>query len=154
MNHEDWGVRVPGASRSSALSARCWVRRTGRAAATAGLALLAVALGPGAPPAQDLPSTCDSRYTSLRDPFLHFTAYEDKDGAIRGRLKNVHEDETARQVAIRFTFSLNPQGGGYQGSYCLVLGDLPPGGERDFTFVRPEPVRTVLHVKSDPHGLW
>ena len=147
-------MRVPGACQSSALVARCRVGRTAKAAAVAGLALLAVALGPGAPPAQDLPPTCDFRYTSLRDPFLHFTAWEDKDGVIRGRLKNIHEDETARQVAIRFTFSLNPQGGGYQGSYCLVVGDIPPGGERTFTFVRPEPVRTVLYVRSDPHGLW
>jgi hypothetical protein len=118
------------------------------------LALLALVFAARAAPAQGVPPTCDLRYTSLRDPFLHFTAYEDREGAIRGRLKNTHEVETARQVAIRFTFSLNPQGGGYQGSYCIVLGDIPPGAEKDFTFVRPDPVRDVQHVRPDPHGLW
>jgi len=125
-----------------------------RRAAVAGLAVLAVALPPGSPVAQDVPPTCDFRTTSLRDPYLHFTAWEDKDGVIRGRLKNTHENETARQVAIRFTFALNPKGGGYQGSDCLVLGDIPPGGERAFEFVRPAPVRDVLHVLKDPHALW
>ncbi|HYB71871.1 MAG TPA: hypothetical protein VED18_00755 [Candidatus Sulfotelmatobacter sp.] len=83
----------------------------------------------------------------------YFTAYEDQDGAIRGRLKNTHEVATARQVAIRFTFSLNPQGRGYQGSYCIVLGDIPPGAEKDFVFPRPGRVRDVQHVRPDPHGL-
>jgi hypothetical protein len=113
-----------------------------------------VAFGPPAPPAQDLPLTCNFSYASLRDPLLHFTAWEDKAGVIRGRLKNTHAFETARQVAIRFTFALNPQGGGYQGSYCLVLGDIPPGGETDFVFVRPDQVLDVQHVRPDPHGLW
>ena len=128
------------------------VRRA--AGAAAGLALLVVTFAPGAPAAQDVPTTCDFRYTSARDLYLHFTAYEDRDGAIRGRLKNTHESETARQVAIRFTFSLNPQGGGYQGSYCIVLGDIPPGAEKDFVFLRPDPVLDVRHVRQDPHGLW
>ena len=83
----------------------------------------------------------------------YFTAYEDQDGAIRGRLKNTHEVATARQVAIRFTFSLNPQGRGYRGSYCIVLGDIPPGAEKDFVFLRPGRVRDVQHVRPDPHGL-
>ena len=121
--------------------------------ATAGLALLAGVFRPAALPAQDLPPTCNFNYTSLRDPLLHFTAWEDKDGVIRGRLKNTHESETARQVAIRFTFSLNPQGGGYQGRYCIVIGDIPPGGETVFVFIRPEPVRDVQHVLKDPHAL-
>lgn len=120
----------------------------------AGLALLAGLLRPAPLPAQAPPPTCDFSYTSLRDLLLHFTAWEDQDGVIRGRLKNTHEFETARQVAIRFTFSLNPQGGGYQGRYCIVLGDLPPGGEKAFVFVRPEPVRDVQHVLKDPHALW
>ncbi len=120
----------------------------------AGLALLAAALWPEPVPAQGLPPTCDFNYTSLRDPLLHFTAWEDRDGVIRGRLKNTHEFETARQVAIRFTFSLNPHGGGYQGSSCIVLGDIPPGGEKTFVFVRPDPVRDVQHVQKDPHALW
>ncbi len=107
-----------------------------------------------APPAQELPPTCNFNYASLRDPLLHFTAWEDKGGVIRGRLKNTHPFETARQVAIRFTFSLNPQGGGYQGSYCIALGDLPPGGESAFVFVRPDPVLDVPTVKPDPHALW
>ncbi len=120
----------------------------------AGLALLAGGFHPEGLPAQELPSTCNFNYTSLRDRLLHFTAWEDKGGVIQGRLKNTHEFETARQVAIRFTFSLNPQGGGYQGSYCILLGDLPPGGEAAFVFVRPDPVRDVLHVLKDPHALW
>ena len=101
-----------------------------------------------------MPPTCNFSYASLRDPLLHFTAWEDQGGVIRGRLQNTHEFETARQVAIRFTFSLNPRGGGYQGSYCIVLGDIPPGGEKGFVFVRPEPVRDVQHVLKDPHALW
>ncbi len=122
--------------------------------AAAGLIFLAAVSPLASLGAQDVAPSCDFRLTSLRDLYLHFTAWEDKDGVIRGRLKNTHEDATARQAAIRFTFTLNPQGGGYQGSYCLLLGDIPPGGEKSFVFVRPEPVRDVLYVKADPHGLW
>ncbi len=119
-----------------------------------GLALLAFAALASSPFAQELPATCDFTRTSVRDPFLHFTAWEDRDGVIRGRLKNTHEFETARETAIRLTFSLNPRGGGYQGSFCILVGDIPPGGETTFEFIRPEAVRETLHVQKDPHALW
>lgn len=116
-------------------------------------ALMALAAG-SFPAAQEIPATCGSIPVSTRDHYLHFTAWEDKDQVIRGRLKNTHPFEMARAAAIRFTFSLNPAGGGYQGTYCIVLGDIAPGAEASFEFVRPPAVATVSHVKQEPRALW
>jgi len=119
-----------------------------------GLSVIVLVLLVGGAGGAEVPATCSPLGASPRDPFLHFTAWEDRDRVIRGRLKNTHPFETARAAAIRLTFSLNSAGGGFQGSYCIVLGDIAPGDEVPFRFVRPPDVATAPHVKQNPRALW
>ena len=121
-----------------------------------GFVLVVVAVGWAAPARAQPPpaAACNFLYASLRDLYLHFTAWDDKDGVIEGRLKNTHPFETAREAVIRFTFALNPHGGGFRAGYCLVVGDIPPGEEVPFRFIRPEEVKDIRHALQDPHALW